>query len=368
VQDVDRMGQAIAVAEEARRRTPPNPWVGCVLVADGAVVGTGATEPPGGAHAEAAALAAAGSRARGATAYVTLEPCAHRGRTGPCAEALVAAGVTRAVVALEDPDPQVRGRGFAVLRRGGVDVVVGVGADPAAQSLAPYLHHRRTGRAFCVVKTALSVDGRSAATDGSARWITGPSARADAHELRADSQAVAVGAGTALADQPRLTARDVAVAPTRPPFRVLLDTRGRVPASGPLFDPELAPTLVLTTTAAPSATQDAWRAAGAKVEVLDTGPGGVNLTEALAVLGRYDVLQVLVEGGATLHGQLWAAGLTDRLVVYVGATLLGANGRPGLAWPGPAGISDAPRLTLRDVTRLGGDVRCTYEPTGAKAG
>jgi diaminohydroxyphosphoribosylaminopyrimidine deaminase / 5-amino-6-(5-phosphoribosylamino)uracil reductase len=367
VQDADLMGQAIAVADEARRRTPPNPWVGCVLVADGAVVATGATDAPGGAHAEAAALAAAGSRARGTTAYVTLEPCAHQGRTGPCADALVAAGVTRAVVALEDPDPQVRGRGFDVLRRGGVDVVVGVGAGDAAQSLAPYLHHRRTGRAFCVVKTALSVDGRSAATDGSARWITGPTARADAHELRAESQAVAVGAGTALADQPRLTARDAAVAPPRPPLRVLLDARGRVPASGPLFDPALAPTLVLTTTAAPSTVQDTWRASGAKVEVLDAGPGGVDLIEALAVLGRYDVLQVLVEGGATLHGQLWSAGLTDRLIVYVGATLLGADARPGLAWPGPANIADAPRLVLRDVARLGDDVRCTYEPTGARA-
>ena len=361
MRDTELMGQAIALAEGARRRTPPNPWVGCVVVAGGTVVGEGATHPPGQAHAEAAALTAAGSRARDATAYVTLEPCAHHGRTPPCTDALIDAGVRRVVVALEDPDAHVAGRGLAALRDAGIDVVVGVGAPAARRSLASYLHHRRTGRAFCVAKTAVSIDGRAAARDGSARWITGPAARADAHAHRADSQAVVVGAGTALADQPHLTVRD-AEPPPRPPLRVLLDARGRVPATGPLFDTSVAPTLVLTTAATPAATADAWQAAGAKVEVVEAGPGGVDLTEALTVLGRHGVLQALVEGGATLHGALWAAGLVDRLVVYVGATLLGADARPAFGAAGPPTIAAASRWTLLDVADLDGDVRLRYEP------
>jgi diaminohydroxyphosphoribosylaminopyrimidine deaminase/5-amino-6-(5-phosphoribosylamino)uracil reductase len=364
VHDAELMARASALADAARQRTPPNPWVGCVLVADGTVVGEGATAAPGGPHAEAAALATAGPRAAGATAYVTLEPCAHQGRTGPCTAALRDAGVARVVVAVEDPDPEVRGRGIAALRDAGVEVVVGVGADAVHRSLASYLHHRRTGRAYCLAKTALSADGRSAARDGSARWITGAEARADAHRLRADSQAVVVGAGTALADRPQLTVRD-ADPPPHAPLRVLLDGRGRVPATGPLFDPALAPTLVLTTRAADPATIDAWRAAGAKVEVVEAVSGGVDLEAALTVLGRDGVLQALVEGGATLHGALVQAGLVDHLVAYVGATLLGASGRPALAWPGPPSIGAAPRLALAGVTRFGDDVRLDYEPAGS---
>jgi len=361
VDDTEAMTRAITIAEPVRRRTPPNPWVGCVLLQDGQVVGEGATSPPGGAHAEAAALTAAGEQARGATAYVTLEPCAHQGRTGPCATALIDAGVARVVLALEDPDPLVRGRGIETLRAAGVTVDVGLGADATRRSLAPYLHHRRTGRALAVAKLAVTVDGRTAARDATSRWITGAAARRDAHELRADSQAVVVGAGTAVTDRPALTVRDATPGP-HPPLRVVLDARGRVDATGPLFNPTVAPTLVITTDAAPSDRVDAWQAAGAKVEVVAAAPGGVDLTETLTVLGSHGVLQALVEGGATLHGALWAAGLVDRLVVYVGATLLGTDAAPALRWPGPATIADAPHLTLTDVTVLGDDVRLTYDP------
>src|SRR4051794_27836848 len=297
VRDDEAMEQALAAGFAVRRRTAPNPWVGCVLLRDGEIVARGATEPPGRAHAEAGALRDAGDRARGATAFVTLEPCAHEGRTPPCAEALIDAGVTRVVAALEDPDPRVAGSGFARLRNAGVDVTVGVGAERAARDLAPYLHHRRTGRPFVVAKVATSIDGRIAAADGSSRWLTSDLARADARELRADSQAIVVGAGTACADQPRLTVRDITLAPQHPPTRVLVDARGRVPATGPLFDVELAPTLVVTPGAAPAATVDAWRAVGAKVEVV--GPAadgtGVDLGETLALLGREGVLQVMIE-------------------------------------------------------------------------
>jgi diaminohydroxyphosphoribosylaminopyrimidine deaminase/5-amino-6-(5-phosphoribosylamino)uracil reductase len=368
VADTELMQRALAQSESARRRTAPNPWVGAVVVRDGEVVGEGATQPPGGAHAEIEALRAAGDRARGATVYTTLEPCSHHGRTGPCVAAIAEAGVTRVVVALEDPDRQVAGQGIAQLRDAGITVDVGVGAEAVASSLAPYLTHRRLGRAFTVVKTAMSLDGRIAARDGSSQWITGAASRADAHQLRADSQAIVIGAGTALADRPRLTVRDADGPVATQPLRVLLDATGRVPADGPLFDPELAPTLVVTTETAPDVAQHAWLAAGAKVLTVPpaatgaTGGGGVDLAATLEVLAGLGVLQALIEGGAALTGSLVEAGLVDRLVTYVAPTVLGRDGRPALDVAGPARIADAPRWRLVDVRRVGTDVRLDYEP------
>jgi diaminohydroxyphosphoribosylaminopyrimidine deaminase/5-amino-6-(5-phosphoribosylamino)uracil reductase len=337
--------------------------VGCVIVRDGTVVGEGATEPPGGRHAEKVALDAAGDRSRGATLYTTLEPCSHHGRTPPCADALVAAGVARVVVALEDPDPQVAGRGLAGLRAAGIAVETGTGSAEAARDLAPYLVHRRHGRAATLVKLAGSLDGRTAAADGSSQWITGPDARADVHRLRADVEAVVVGSGTALADRPALTARDVTPPPTRQPLRVLLDGRGRVPADGPLFDATLAPTLVLTTEAAPAAAVDAWLAAGAEVRVVARAgtDGGVDLAAAFTHLGERGVLEAMVEPGPTLAASLVARALVDRLVVYVAPVLLGTRGRPGVALAGPASLADVERWTLVDVARIGDDVRLEYE-------
>lgn len=357
------MDRALRVAAPARRHAPPWPAVGCVIVRDGVIVGEGATGPyPVGPHAEVAALAAAGPRARGATAYVTLEPCDHRGNTPPCTEALLSAGVRRVVVAVEDPDDRVAGRGFARLRAAGVEVAAGVGEAAATRQLAPYLHHRRTGRPYVVAKVATSLDGRVAAADGTSRWITGEAARADAHELRADSQAILVGSGTALADRPALTARAVAVPPYRPARRVLLDGRGRVPAEGPLFDSALAPTLVVTTGHAPARSVDGWTAAGAKVEVVAPAPGGgVDLGELFALLGRDGVVQALVEGGGTLIGAVIAGGHAQRLVAYVAPTVLGARGAPGYAFPGPDTLADAPRFDFVGVTRLDPDVRLEFE-------
>ncbi|MGQ0831789.1 MAG: bifunctional diaminohydroxyphosphoribosylaminopyrimidine deaminase/5-amino-6-(5-phosphoribosylamino)uracil reductase RibD, partial [Microthrixaceae bacterium] len=209
--DAERMTRALALASAARAVTPPNPWVGCVVETAAGALFEGATEAVGGRHAEAVALdaaRAAGARLEGATAWVTLEPCAHHGRTPPCTDALIAAGVERVVVALEDPDANVAGRGLAQLRAAGVAVEVDVCAQEASELLAPYLHHRRTGRPYVLLKLATSLDGRTAAPDGSSRWITGPEARADAHALRAESDAVLVGAGTVRADDPALTVRD----------------------------------------------------------------------------------------------------------------------------------------------------------------
>ena len=329
------MQRARTVALAARRRSAPNPWVGCVLTdSAGAVIAEGATESPGSRHAEAVALQAAlthgADRARGGTAYVTLEPCSHHGRTPPCADALIAAGIARVVVAVGDPDPDVAGQGIARLRAAGVDVTVGLHAAEIRTDLAPYLLQRTQGRAFTVVKTAMSLDARITARDGSSQWITSPQARADAHELRADSQAVMVGAGTAVADRPRLTVRDVADAPAQPPLRVVLDGRGRVPADGSLFDTAEAPTLVVTSPASPDAAHHAWLAAGAKVLTVPAGPDGtgVDLTATLETLAGLGVLQVLVEGGSALTGALVRARLADRVVAYVAPTLLGRDGRP----------------------------------------
>jgi diaminohydroxyphosphoribosylaminopyrimidine deaminase/5-amino-6-(5-phosphoribosylamino)uracil reductase len=364
VRDDEAMDRALEVGNVARRRTAPNPWVGCVIVRDGEIVGEGASQPPGSAHAEAGALAQAGDKARGATAYVTLEPCSHHGRTPPCADALIVAGVARVVAALEDPDPKVAGAGFARLRDAGVEVMTGVGADAAARALAPYLHHRRTGRPFVVAKFAMSIDGRIAAADGTSQWLTSTAARADAHELRADSQAVVVGAGTALADRPKLTVRDVQHMPARQPLRVLLDARGRVPARGPLFDTALAPTLVITTSAAPPDAVDGWRSAGAKVEVVAPAADakGVDLGEVFALLGREGALQVLVEGGSSLAASVFGR-YADRVIVYVAPVALGTNGVPVLAMGGPETMIDADidRYRLVGVRQLGPDARLDYE-------
>jgi diaminohydroxyphosphoribosylaminopyrimidine deaminase/5-amino-6-(5-phosphoribosylamino)uracil reductase len=358
------MERAREAASRARTRTAPNPWVGAVVVgADGTVLGTGATAPPGGPHAEVEALHTAGARARGATVYVTLEPCAHQGRTPPCTDALIEAGVARVVVALEDPDPHVCGDGITRLRAAGVDVEVGVASDEVARDLAPYLHQRRTGRAFVVLKTAMSLDGRTAAADGSSRWITGPEARADAHRLRAASQAIVVGAGTALADRPALTVRDADPMPPAQPLRVVLDGRGRVDTSGPLFDTALAPTLVVTTERAPASAVDAWRAAGAKVELVAPAAEGVDLGATWELLARsYGVLQALVEGGARLHGSCIEQQCADQVVAYIAPTLLGTGGLPGIDFAGPAAIDQAPRWRVLDAARIGQDVRVTLEP------
>jgi diaminohydroxyphosphoribosylaminopyrimidine deaminase/5-amino-6-(5-phosphoribosylamino)uracil reductase len=362
--DVDLMSAAVALGEQGRITAPPNPWVGCLIVSpEGEVVGRGFHRAPGEPHAEVHALAEAGPRATGATAVVTLEPCAHHGRTPPCAPALIEAGVARVVVALLDPDPQVSGRGLEHLRQAGIDVEVDVGADAAAASLAPYLHHRRTGRPYCLLKSAMSLDGRTAAADGTSRWITGPEARADSHRLRAESQAVVIGAGTALADRPTLTARLDPPA-SRQPLRVLLDAAGRVPPEGPLFDPTLAATLVVTTPAADRDAVKAWLAAGADVEEVRSAPDGrgVDLLGALAVLGERGVVQAMVEGGATLHGALVRAGLVDHMVLYVGGGLLGEGGQPLLAGPGPSTMAEAPHWRVVAARPIGADVRLDCEP------
>jgi len=321
VVDEEHMARAAALATSVHGSTTPNPWVGCVVVGTDGTTFEGATAPPGGPHAEVVALAAAGPAARGGTLYTTLEPCAHHGRTPPCTEAIIDAGVARVVVAVADPDPQVSGRGVAALAAAGITVEVGVAADLAAEQLAPYLKHRRTGRPWVVLKLAATLDGRTAAPDGTSRWITGEAARADVHRLRARSDAVLVGAGTVRADDPELTVRG-RPAPDRQPLRVVL---GRAPARA-----RLRPALELS---------------GDLGGVLDD-------------LGSRGVVQLLVEGGATVAHDLHAAGLVDRYVVYLAPALMGGDdGRPLFAGPGAPSIDGVWRGRLVSVERLGEDLR-----------
>jgi diaminohydroxyphosphoribosylaminopyrimidine deaminase/5-amino-6-(5-phosphoribosylamino)uracil reductase len=327
--DLERMDRAIELGASVRASTPPNPWVGCVLeTVDGSVF-EGATQPVGGPHAEAVALAAAraaGASVAGATAWVTLEPCSHHGRTPPCADALIDAGVARVVVAVRDPDPKVAGTGLERLAAAGIEVVLGVGEADAADSLAPYLHHRRTGRPWVVLKVAASLDGRTAAPDGSSQWITGPAARADAHALRAESDAVLVGAGTVRADDPSLTVRD-APAPRGDPVRVVLG-------------------------AAPS---------DAKVHPCLERSG--DLGAVLDELGALGHVQLLVEGGAGVAHAFHRARLVDRYVVYVAPVLFGGDdGRGMFAGPGAASMDDVVRGRLRRVVPVGDDLRIELDP------
>ena len=323
--DEQLMQRAIQLAAGVRSSTSPNPWVGCVVLTTDGRQFEGATAPPGGAHAEVTALVAAGDSAKGATLVTTLEPCSHHGRTPPCVDAIVAAGPARVVVGLEDPDQHVSGAGITALRAAGIDVAVGVGGDEVRRQLAPYLKHRSTGRPWVVLKLASTLDGRTAAADGTSRWITGEAARADAHRLRAESDAVLVGAGTVRADDPELTVRMV---PGRDPQRVVL---GSAPA-----DAKVHPALEL-----------------------DGDPDDV-----LGELGRRGVLQLLIEGGARVAHQFHGAGLVDRYVIYLAPALMGGDdGKPVLAGPGAATIDDAWRGRIVSVERLGPDLRVELEPT-----
>jgi diaminohydroxyphosphoribosylaminopyrimidine deaminase / 5-amino-6-(5-phosphoribosylamino)uracil reductase len=329
--DLAYMRRALAAASRVRGSTSPNPWVGCVVVpecCDGDCF-EAATSPPGGPHAEPSALAIAGDRAKGATLYTTLEPCAHQGRTGPCTDAIVDAGIRRVVVGIVDPDPVVSGRGIEELRTAGIEVDVGVASDEIEEQLVAYLTHRRTGRPFVVLKLAVTLDGRIAAPDGSSRWITGPDARRDAHELRRNSDAILVGAGTVRADDPELTVRTDPV-PERQPLRVVL---GSVPEGS-----KILPAVELT---------------GEPTDVLDE-------------LARRGILQLLVEGGAGVAAEFHNSGVVDRYVVYVAPALFGGDDAVSMfSGPGAPTIDELWRGRIVSVRRLGEDLR--IELAGSRA-
>jgi diaminohydroxyphosphoribosylaminopyrimidine deaminase/5-amino-6-(5-phosphoribosylamino)uracil reductase len=329
------MHRALALAETVRGQTSPNPPVGAVVLGtDGRLAGEGVTSPAGGAHAEVVALEAAGAAARGGTVVVTLEPCAHTGRTGPCAQALVDAGITRVVYAVTDPNPVASG-GEAALRAAGVDVAAGAEEHAAAEgALRPWLHAIRTGRPFVTWKYAATLDGRVAAADGTARWISSAASRADAHAFRAIVDAILIGSGTVLADDPQLTVRDSADRLAKhQPLRVVLDRRHRTPQSARVLD-NAAPTLVLDTA-----------------------------VPRFALKALYDkgVRHVLLEGGPTLAGAFMEAHCVDEVIVYLAPLLLG-NGPAALGDAGIATLTDAVTLDVQAVSRTGEDVKLVGRP------
>ncbi len=361
------MARALQLARRGRYSAMPNPHVGCVLVRDGLIVGEGYTRPAGGNHAEIEALQAAGAQARGATAYVSLEPCSHHGKTGPCADALVAAGVARVVAAMQDPNPQVAGAGLARLREAGVAVQCGLLETEARQVIPGFVARMERGRGRVRAKLAMSLDGRTAMASGESQWITGPAARRDVQHLRAMSCAVVTGVGTVLADDCALTVRaaelglpdaQAALAAARQPLRVVLDSalqtppRARVMAAG-------APTLLCHAVGAEVPAGLA--ATAAQMLPLERVAGGLDLNRLMAELTLRQCNEILVESGPRLAGAMLQQGLLDELIVYMAPTLLGSRANPLLHLPLDH-MADKVQLHVDDVRKIGQDWRFTVRP------
>ena len=355
-QDVAFMQHALRLARRRLGQTSPNPTVGCVLVRGGAVVGEGAHTFGGVDHAEVRALQRAGARARGATAYVTLEPCSHHGRTGPCAEALARAGVRRVVAAAIDPNPAVLGRGLERLRRAGIEVSVGVEREAALRLNEPFACHATTGRPLVVSKIAMSLDGRIATAAGASRWITSDEGRRFGQRLRLELDAILVGVGTVIADDPELRYRG-ARRKTRPLVRVVVDSRLRTPVGARLFDSASAsPVLIACGDDAPVQRRRRLEARGAEVLPLPRSAAGVDLRALLQELGRRRILGVLVEGGSAIHGSFVGEKLVDKLYFIVAHIVLGgARAFPAIGGDGFATIAEAPRLEIVREMRAGPD-------------
>jgi len=352
--DQELMRSAIALGEKGD--PSPNPHVGSVVAnAQGEVLGQGFHESTGLDHAEMAALKAAGSSARGQTLYVSLEPCNHQGRTPPCVDAILAAGIKRVVIGCRDPNPRVAGGGIERLREAGVEVVEGVLEAEAQNLIKGWSKFITSGQSYLTLKLAISLDGRIATRTGASKWITGPESRMRVQTLRASHDAVMVGVNTVLADNPRLTVRDV---PGRSPVRVIVDSKLRIPATAQVVQTATQiPTCVVTTLAAPKALEEALQAHGVRViRVPPTAEGRCEPTIMLRELAAREVVNVMCEGGSELGGSLLASGLADELHVFVAPILLGPRGRPGAVdWAGPENPSDAPRIDPPRWELCGGD-------------
>jgi diaminohydroxyphosphoribosylaminopyrimidine deaminase/5-amino-6-(5-phosphoribosylamino)uracil reductase len=355
--DLHYMRAALTLAARGLGQVAPNPAVGCLIVKDGRVVGRGWTQPGGRPHAETEALKQAGAAARGATVYVTLEPCAHHGRTPPCAEALVEAGVARVVAALEDPDTRVAGRGLEILRKAGIAVEAGVARTQAERLNAGFLKRILKGRPLVVLKLATSLDGRIATQSGDSRWITGPLARRRAHLLRSRADAILVGSGTAVTDNPRLDVRLPGLE-GRQPLRVVVDGRLRLPLTHDLVARAAeVPTLLVTHDGNPAARLHAYEDAGVEVVQVATDPdaGHVSLEATLDLLGARGVTRLLVEGGGHLAASLLRGGLVDRLAWFQAPVVIGGDGVPAVSGFGVGRLDEAPRFLQAAMAQLGRD-------------
>jgi diaminohydroxyphosphoribosylaminopyrimidine deaminase / 5-amino-6-(5-phosphoribosylamino)uracil reductase len=348
------MAHALRLAARGLGNVWPNPAVGCVIVRDGLIVGRGWTQPSGRPHAEVRALLQAGPLAEGATVYVTLEPCAHHGHTPPCAEALIAAKVTRVVTALTDPDPRVSGKGHAMLRAAGISVTEGVLGPEATHLNAGFLKRVTQGLPFVTLKLAASLDGRTATATGKSRWITGPEARRKVHALRLAHDAVMVGSGTALADDPDLTVRDMGA--VRQPVRIVLDRLlkhspesrlGRTAKNHPVW--------LVHSPSAPDAAKGAWQATGATLIETPETDGHLDLHSALQALASKGLTRILSEGGSTVAAALVKAGLVDELALFTGGVLIGAEGHPAFGPTSFLELSEASRPRLLGIETIGTD-------------
>lgn len=364
-QDVAQMRAALALAARGLGNTWPNPAVGCVIVKEGVVVGRGWTAPGGRPHAETEALRRAGAAARGATAYVTLEPCCHWGRTPPCADALIAAGVARVVVAMQDPDPRVDGAGLRRLREAGIAVASGMLEAEARALNAGFLKRLASGLPLLTLKLATTLDGRIATRAGESQWITGPAARRAAHALRGRHDAVLVGSGTALADDPDLTCRLPGFAPV-PTVRVVADARLRLAPSARLFR-NPAPVWIATRPGHDEARLAPLRQAGAAIlEVPAAGAGeGLDAAALLRALAAQGLTRVLSEGGAGLAAALLRAGLVDRLAWFHAPAILGGDGRPAAEALPLARLAEMPRYRRIALEELGPDLLSEFTSAGA---
>ncbi|WP_118135727.1 bifunctional diaminohydroxyphosphoribosylaminopyrimidine deaminase/5-amino-6-(5-phosphoribosylamino)uracil reductase RibD [Oceanicella sp. SM1341] len=364
VSDADRrfLAMAFALAARGLGRVWPNPAVGCVIVQGSRVVGRGWTQPGGRPHAEAMALAQAGPAARGATAYVTLEPCAHHGRTPPCADALVTSGIARVVSTLEDPDPRVSGRGFARLHDAGIPVTRGVMTEEARAVNRGFLTRITLGRPMVTLKLATTLDGRIATATGESRWITGPEARRLVHLMRARHDGILVGAGTARSDNPMLDVRGIGLEAAAP-VRVVADARLSLGAGSRLVASAGAiPLWVACGPQAPAAGREMLEAAGAELMPCATGPGGgIDLPDLLTRLGTRGMTRLMCEGGARLAAALLRAGLVDRLVTFTAGRAIGGEGTPAIAGLGLERLADAPAFRLAEHRRVGTDLMSTWE-------
>ena len=356
---MSHMDRALSLARRALGSVSPNPAVGAVVVKDGVAVGEGWTQPPGKDHAEIVALRQAGEKAAGAVLYTTLEPCSHHGKTPPCTEAIVRAGVAEVHAAVVDPNPAVFGQGLSSLEEAGIRTHVGEGETEALKITEAYRKFITTGRPFVTAKFAVSLDGKIATRTGDSRWITGEEARGYAHRLRAAADAVMVGINTVMADDPRLTARDEGGAPLeRQPLRIVVDSRGRTPERAMLLS---EPGKVMVAVAdAEAATRARLTEAGAEVESVPAEDGSVDLAELLCRLGSREVTSVLVEGGGVLLGTFFDRGLVDKVAAFVAPTVVGGVAAPSaVAGTGVERLDDAMRLRDVEVHQLGRDVAIT---------
>ena len=359
--DDDFMGIAIGLARRGHGNVSPNPSVGCLIVKDGLIVGRGWTRPGGRPHAETEALGRAGGAARGATAYVTLEPCAHYGQTPPCAQALIDAGITRVVIGTGDPDPRVQGGGISMLRDAGIAVTEDVRSDEARDAALGFLMRIEKNRPLVTVKLATTLDGRIATTSGDSQWITGPVSRAMGHGMRARNDAILVGARTALLDNPSLTCRLPGLEAASP-VRVVVDARLSLPLTHTLVETAgETPTWIITRADGDTPRREAYRQAGVQlIDVAVDEDGKINLIEALAALAALGVTRLMVEGGGRIIAGLLTAGLADRLVWFRASKLIGGDGVPAIAGFGVQTLDAAANFVKNSTRAAGADIVETY--------